>query len=164
MAAGGGDWFWLVDPAARAMRELVESENDNTQVGVFTDLLDEMKAEASVRDLVLSTHMSRAFMSEDAERSRGATRLEDWMDHSWYLTKDSKNQDAPRAMRAMSRGVDVREMDLSYDMLSRTFIASGRTQSERRAGDAAEKLLDFLLDGHEGLTSTVLKQEVRGGQ
>ena len=50
--------------------------------------------------LVVSTHTGRQQFEENEERSRGATRLEDWMDAGWYYTKDGQGR---RALRAMGR-------------------------------------------------------------
>ncbi len=90
--------FLIVDPAAQAWNGLVETENDNTDVGGFLHILDEIKRRAEVPDLVLATHMGRGHADEDNERSRGATRLEDWMDAGWYLTKEKKTD--TRTLRA----------------------------------------------------------------
>jgi hypothetical protein len=98
---------WLVDPAARAWRGLVESEGNNVQIDLFTSALDEIKEAAGVEDLVLTTHMGRAKVEEDEERARGGSRLEDWMDHGWYMGMDGAGQDAPRWFRARGRDVEL---------------------------------------------------------
>jgi len=154
--------FWIIDPAARAWRGLVDSENDNSQLAAFTDALDEIKREAGVPDLLLLTHMGRAQLEEDAERSRGGTRLEDWMDHGWYLTKDGKEADAPRALRAMGRDVDVPAMDLNYDDATRRLRATGRTRNERREEDGALKAVEKLLQLGDGALTTALKEKIGG--
>jgi hypothetical protein len=151
--------FWIIDPAARAMRGLVDNENDNSQIAAFTDALDQIKREAGVLDLVLPTHMGRATVEEDAERSRGATRLEDWMDHGWYLTKDGKPADAPRALRAMGRDVDVSAFDLAFDNETRRLGATGKSRAERRAYDGAKQVVAAVLKlGDGAITSAVMKK------
>lgn len=135
--------FWLVDPAARAWRGLVESEGDNVQIDLFTSALDEIKEAAGVDDLILSTHMGRAKVEEDEERARGGTRLEDWMDHGWYMGKDGKTQDAPRWFRAMGRDVEL-AIDLAWEPTRRWVTASGKSRDERRESDSEESILDAL--------------------
>lgn len=154
--------FWILDPAARAWRGLVDNENDNSQLAAFTDALDEIKREAGVRDLLLLTHMGRATVEEDAERSRGGTRLEDWMDHGWYLTKDGKEADAPRALRAMGRDVDVPAVDLSYDDLTRRLRSTGKSRSERRTDDMAHRAVEELLKLGDGKPTSKLKDKIGG--
>ena len=140
----------------------MDNENDNSQLAAFTDALDEIKREAGVRDLLLLTHMGRAVVEEDAERSRGGTRLEDWMDHGWYLTNDGKDADAPRPLRAMGRDVDVPAMDLAYDDATRRLRATGRTRDERREEDGALAAVAKLLQLENGALTTALKDKIGG--
>ena len=155
--------FLLVDPAARAMRGLVDNENDNSQVAAFTDALDELKEQAGVQDLVISTHMGRAFVGTDEERSRGATRLEDWMDHGWYMTKDGKAVDAPRDLRAIGRDVALEALHLEYDGVDRRLVCSGRTREERRAGEGVKYVVAALAGlGGESRTTGELTAVMKG--
>ena len=53
----GEEVEWLiVDPAARAWSGLVTNENNNTEVGAFTDALDVLKEAAGIANLLLATH------------------------------------------------------------------------------------------------------------
>lgn len=134
--------FLIIDPAARAWKPLVENENDNAQVGTFTDALDALKLAAGVPNLVVATHTGRQEFAEGEERTRGATRLEDWMDAGWYLTKDGEKR---RAIRAMGRDVEVEALDLAWDGGKRRMTATGQTRSERRETDGQRKVLDALV-------------------
>jgi RecA-family ATPase len=82
----------ILDPVARAWSGFVESENDNAQIGAFTSTIDEIKREAGVAEVVLAHHTGRYIQEEGKERGRGATRLEDWPDALWYLTKDGRQR------------------------------------------------------------------------
>ncbi len=66
----------ILDPFARAFAGC-GNENDNTEVGVFTDALDEIKQRANVPDLFLTHHFGRKEHDPGDEHGRGASRL-DW--------------------------------------------------------------------------------------
>src|SRR4249919_2741336 len=100
---------WIVDPFARAFVGSGVSENDNTQVGAFLDALDVIKTRAGVSELILPTHTGREHFEEGDERARGATRLDDWADVRWMLTKDDHEQ---RYFSATGRDVEVGETAL----------------------------------------------------
>ncbi len=137
----GEEVEWLiVDPAARAWSGLVTNENNNTEVGAFTDALDVLKEAAGIANLLLATHTGRAKREEGEEQSRGATRLEDWADSLWYLTKD---RDGSRALRANGRDVDVPALDLQF-LLDRRLSATGQTRTERRADEGVLNVVDAL--------------------
>lgn len=153
--------FLIVDPAARAQRGLVESENDNVGLAAFTDALDALKREAGVPDLLLSTHMGRERFEEGQERSRGATRLEDWMDVGWYLTAEG-GRDGPRALRAMGRDVDLEAIDLNYRSADRRLTATGQTRHQRREDEGAQQVVDALALAGDGVSTEHLKQAIKG--
>lgn len=131
--------LWVVDPFARAFVGAGRSENDNTEVGTFLDTLDVIKNRAGVSDLVLPTHTGRAEMEEGEERARGATRLDDWADVRWLLTKDENDV---RYFRATGRDVEVCEEKLTYDEGSRGLVFGGgdRTWEKRR------RLVDAVVE------------------
>jgi RecA-family ATPase len=151
--------FLILDPFARAASGLVLSENDNAQVGAFLDALDALKLEAGVPDLLLATHMGRERFEENAERSRGATRLEDWMDAGWYLTKDRHDT---RSLRAMGRDVDLAAIDLAYDNAERRLYATGQTRAQRREQEGINRAIEALLRIGDGVTSTELADAIEG--
>lgn len=98
--------FWIIDPAARAITGSGAEEN-NSDVSKFTDQLDAIKAESTVRDLLVVTHTGRA----QDNRSRGATRWDDWPDTLWCTRKE----DNKRYFGAFGRKVDVDEFELVFD-------------------------------------------------
>jgi RecA-family ATPase len=133
--------FLIIDPAARAWNGLVDNENDNAQVGRFIDALDTIKRQSGVRDLLLTTHTGRARQEDGQERSRGATRLEDWMDAGWYLTKDHNGR---RSFRAIGRDVDVDALDLEYVPASRHITTTGETRTMRREHNGIQQAVEAL--------------------
>jgi hypothetical protein len=131
----------IIDTAARA--SLGIDENSNTDMLRFTDALDQLKGEAGVEDLFLVTHMGRPspFVQEGEERARGATRLEDWMDHGWYLTRDREGK---RYFRASGRGVDVESTLLDYMPATRKLSTAGILKVEHDERTADEQVVDAL--------------------
>jgi hypothetical protein len=152
--------YLIVDPAARAMTGLVDNENDNSQIARFTDALDELKEMAGIADLLLLTHTGRQKFEEGEEQSRGATRLEDWMDVGWYLTKDKSGQ---RALRALGRDVEVEAIDLTYMNESRRLAASGKTRTERRQLDRLLVVVDAVAAAGEGASTKAVENAMTGG-
>jgi hypothetical protein len=140
--------LWVVDPFARAFVGAGRSENDNTEVGAFLDTLDVIQNRAGVSDLVLPTHTGRAEVEAGDERARGATRLDDWADVRWFLTKDDNDE---RYFRATGRDVDVAEEKLGFDPVTRALTLGGwdrRTERRRRVSDA----IVAFVEAHPGCT------------
>lgn len=152
--------FLIVDTAAAAWRGLVESENDNSQVAEFTHHLDAVKRAGKVDDLLIAHHTGRARQVEGSERGRGATRLEDWMDHGWYFVKEG-TEGARRTFRALGRDVDVEALDISYDAGNRRITCTGETRVERRASEGIGYVL-AALRGLDRPNSTELSDAMRG--
>ncbi|WP_050897245.1 ATP-binding protein [Patulibacter medicamentivorans] len=96
----------ILDPAARAMRPTVEDENSNSQVGIWTDLVDEVKRLAGVREVIVATHLGKSGNS-----TRGASRLSDWPDALWSLA----NKAGGRYFSAEGRDVHVPETRLVFN-------------------------------------------------
>lgn len=139
--------FWVVDPFARAFTGCGDNENDNSQVGWFLDALDVIKARAGVRDLVLPTHTGRADMEAGQERSRGATRLEDWCDVRWILTKGEIPEaggQPPRFFRATGRGVEIEEGLLAWGENDRSLAHTGGDRKHVAQRERQQKVLDFV--------------------
>jgi RecA-family ATPase len=152
----------IVDTAARAWSGLVESENSNADILRFTDSLDSLKYEAGLTDLFLITHMGRSaqWAQDGEERARGATRLEDWMDTGWYMTKD---ENSVRYLRANGRGVDQEPIMLNYAANSHRLTTQGIGRQEHEERTADEMIVDILAAMEEPPTTAQLKELV-GGQ
>lgn len=126
----------VVDPHRRAFRGFGK-ENDNDDVNRFTAVLDEVKAEANVKDLFLSVHTGRG----EAERARGATALDDWADQRWVLVRDN----GLRYFRADDgRLASVDEFSLDYEYATRTLTAGTGTRSAERTSARREMTLSKL--------------------
>lgn len=148
--------MWIVDPFARAFTG-GKSENDNSEVGIFLDTLDVIKKRAGVSELILPTHTGRADFEAGEERARGATRLDDWADVRWFLTKD---EDDVRYFRATGRDVELSEEKLTFDEPTRSLLFGGGD----RAWEKRRRLEDIVVTAIEatpGIGVAALRAEVR---
>lgn len=144
---------WVIDPYARAALGIVGAENDNGQVSVFTDLLDQIKMEAGVEEIILPTHTAKGKVESGAESARGGGRLEDWADALWYLTKDEQGG---RYFRADGRDVLSAEGTLTYDPADRRLGL--RTGDRKQAKlDAGLVELTMALQAGPGSTANSLR-------
>jgi RecA-family ATPase len=101
--------FWVADPLARAY---YGDENSNTELKLWTDRVDEIKGMSSVTDFQVTLHTGRGEQIEGDERARGATRIDDWVDARWLLTRD---RTGARFIRASGREVELDEQMLFWD-------------------------------------------------
>lgn len=127
--------LWVPDPFARAAVGV--DENSNSEVGTWLDTLDVVKARAGVEESVLPVHTGRAAMENGQERARGATRLDDWADVRWLLTKDDAGD---RFFRATGRDVETEEEKLAFDAETHRLTIGGGDRkwvAKRRTEDAA---------------------------
>jgi hypothetical protein len=106
--------LWIVDPASRAMAGMGDG-SDNKDVNLFVGWLDEIKAMAGVRDLVLNIHMGHAAAQDkSAERALGAQAWSAWADALWFLTLEEKGGVKSRWFSADGRDVSLDKMLVSY--------------------------------------------------
>ena len=147
LAAKEVEW-WILDTAQRASSGLVADWNSNDQVDEFLSLLDEIKSGSGIKNLVLTHHQGRQQFEQDQEHGRGATRLEDWADAIWYLTKFGKGK---RSLRAIGRDVELDAIALDFDSHDHTTYATGRTRDEERVDEGVRAIVELLsklnLDG-----------------
>jgi hypothetical protein len=148
---------WVVDPFARAFTGC-GSENDNGEVGRFLDTLDVIKERAGVSELILPTHTGRQEFEEGDERARGATRLDDWADVRWMLTKDD---DDVRYFSATGRDVEEPEEKLTYDETTRRYVKEGGDRRSEASSRAEVTVLE-IVRAQPGITSGNLRGAVGG--
>lgn len=148
--------MWAPDPFARAATGV--EENSNSEAGEWLDMVDIIKERAGVRDLILPNHTGREKQEQGEERGRGATRLDDWADVRWILTKD---KDGNRFFRATGRDVEVGEERLTYDESDRS-LRFGGGDKRRVAEDALDRLVVEWVAGHPGSNQTEVERGVEG--
>ena len=99
---------------------------------------------------MLPTHTGRAEQEAGQERARGATRLDDWADVRWLLTRDDKGH---RFLRATGRDVEVEEEMLTYADDGRALTIGGGDRRWVKGRHTAQRVLDFI-NANPGCTTT----------
>ena len=114
--------------------------DEHHDVGAFLVPLDALLAEAGIPDAIVVHHMGHT-----NERSRGDSRLRDWPDVEWRLTrKDDDDPASARFITAYGRDVDVPEQGLGYDATTRRLTVIGGSRREVKVGDALPAVLAFI--------------------
>lgn len=132
-------------------------EQDNTEVGALTARIDELKQRSGVSAVVVLVHMGRAEQEQGAERARGATALDDWVDARWVLTR----QKSKRFLSAEGRRVELEETELEMDQSTRNLFASGGDREQRKRQDGIEAVRQIVAEvPPESLTTTELKRRL----
>jgi hypothetical protein len=153
---------WIVDPLARALSGL--DENSNQDVGRFLETLDNVKQQTDVTDLVMPTHTGRAVQDVGQERSRGATRIDDWADVRWLLTKDEQGQ---RYFAATGRDVDTPAQELTYDNVTRSLslnvgVTRRRKSDPPRADVNAYDAIVRAVNDAPGQSTSAVVERLKG--
>lgn len=148
---------WIIDPYARAAVGSIDDENNNAQASRLLDLIDVIKSRAGVQAVIMPTHTGRAEMGEGQERARGATRLDDWADVRWLLTRDAKDQ---RYFRATGRDVDFPETHLVYDAATRQLSLGAGNRSAVRSVEVQDAIM-AVTRHTPGVSTTGLRDGVR---
>lgn len=146
----------IVDPFANAYTGV--SQNDAGEVGAWLRDLDRFaRSEVGARDLVLTVHAGW-----NADRTRGASALEDWADSIITLTKDDQDN---RYLRAIGRDVDVAEDGLLFDHLTRRLtLARTGSRKAKLAGDRSEFLVSAVhgvVTASPGLNGSQIEDTLR---
>lgn len=157
--------YWFVDPLARAY---YGDENDNTQLKLWTDALDYIKRESGVTDVLVSLHTGRGEQEEGQERARGATRIDDWADGRWVLTRQGDH----RFFRADGREVELPETMLVFNPEQHHLAVSNLTPIDRRTAaglDGIQHVVSALqalgaVSQDTAVTQSQLRDAIRQGR
>ncbi|MCW2857879.1 MAG: hypothetical protein JWR52_3494 [Marmoricola sp.] len=152
----------ILDCLAPAASALGIDENDNTAMGHYLVMFDQLLAEAGVDEAVVIHHTGH-----DGKHARGASRILGWGDQNWYLRLDDPNDPASdRFFKAYGRRrVDVPEHGLvlnaetnvlTFD-LAVTVIAPGITNSD------TTKVLSALANHPEGMAQNAIEAALGWG-
>lgn len=98
----------IIDPIAPLLAQLNVDENDNFGVAQLFNMLDKVKAEAGVVDMMVVHHCGKGISA--GWSPRGASRFADWPDALWMMKKegdDPNDPNAPRLMKAIGRDVGL---------------------------------------------------------
>lgn len=136
----------IVDPFSGAAAGV--DENSNSEVRQWLDELHRWAMEdVGARALVLSNHAGWA-----ADRSRGASSLEDWANVLGLLTlADRENKASPRFFSAFGRLGEVPEDRLDYDETTKALTMSGaggrrKSKAAATAANLAPRMLTVVTD------------------
>jgi hypothetical protein len=156
----------IVDPFARAYGGT--NQNDSGEVGAWlTDLDRFARAEVGALDLILTTHAGW-----NAERTRGASALEDWADSVVTMTRGGNKDEDTRYLRAIGRDVHLDEDQLHFDPETRLLSLTGtgsRTSTRKKAKVEALLIpIELSVAEHPGVSMTHLiagiRQQVEDGK
>lgn len=148
--------LWIPDPFARAAVGV--DENSNSDVGVWLDTLDVIKGRAGVGQSVLPTHTGRAEQQQGQERARGATRLDDWADVRWLLTKDDAGE---RYFRATGRDVEFDEEKLTFDPVQRRLTIGGGDKAWHKRRRTEDAVVSYVI-ANPGSNATTVAAGIGG--
>lgn len=133
--------------------------SEDKDSGRFLEALDELVAEAGIGHLGVVHHMGHS-----DERSRGDSRIEDWPDAKWRLTRlDPGDDSSARFFSAYGRDVDQPEMELTYSEFGRRLSVKpggGSRASARLTGLRNEVLRQ--VSASPGLTKNALMSRLTG--
>lgn len=117
--------------------------SEDKDAGQFLVAYDELLAAAEATDSVLVHHMGHV-----GERARGSSRLRDWPDVEWRLTKeDPDDPTSPRYFAANGRDVSYAEQQLAYDPTTRHLSVAGLGNRKQAAvRGALPAVLDWIRD------------------
>lgn len=152
-----GVGYAIIDPWASLIAWAGLRSNDNDDAALLLTRLDQIKREAGVSELLVSAHTGRAAQEPGAEHVRGATRLDDWADVRWLLTKDA---DDVRYFRAHGRGVELPECALAFDELTgRSTLGTGDRTAVAQDRQVAEVVA--IVTEHDGINSTGIQGQMQ---
>lgn len=149
---------WIPDPYSRAAIGSVGNSNDEVEVGRFLDLLDQVKADAGVSELIMPIHMGKTRAEAGEESAVGSHRLEGWPDSMWYLTSDVDS--GQRFMRMEGRDVAVAEEELKYDPTTRRLTMGGWDRREAKRRREAD-IIFRAIQGEPGISLNKLANVVK---
>lgn len=85
--------------------------DENHEAGIFLNAYGELLKQAGIDSSLVVHHMGHT-----NQRSRGDSRIMDWPDVLWKLTKkDPDDHTSPRFFEAFGREVDVEQKELDYN-------------------------------------------------
>jgi hypothetical protein len=150
--------LWIIDTKQRAQLGAVTNENSNDEVIRWLDLLDQIKTEAGVLDLVVSSHFGH-----QEERTRGASSILGWADVNWKLTidKDRDGTERGRFLEAEGRDVEQDPHQLVFDPGTKRVTIAGATRMQVRVDRQLKQLVQAVAS-NEGIGTSSLYNALTG--
>ena len=118
--------------------------SEDKDAGVFLVHMDQLTARGGATESAVVHHMGHG-----SDRGRGDSRLRDWPDAEWKVTRPptSEGEDNPRAPRyfsAYGRGVDVPEKLLSLDETTGVLTYTDTGRAAARNASAVGLIVDLI--------------------
>ncbi|WP_280472755.1 AAA family ATPase [Nocardia cyriacigeorgica] len=132
--------------------------SEDKDAGRLLVALDQLLAEAGIGEAVLVHHMGH-----NGERSRGDSRLLDWPDALWKITRPGDDDNGPRYFSAMGRDVDVAEGLLDFTPQTRGLVYVGGNRTEADARRVLPDLRALLREHSAGLGHRDIEARLRDG-
>ena len=136
---------------------LTESNEDVNQ---FLIAFDALLVEAAVAEALIAHHMGHI-----EERSRGASRLRDWPEVEWKLVRERGDNgrevdNGARFLSASGRDVDVHEMRLEYESVTRRLKLVGGSRVEHKMQKWVPTVQAIVAE-EPGIQTNPLKEKLR---
>jgi hypothetical protein len=134
----GGKVAYLVVDCLRPIMDALGLD-EHRDAGTFLVALDALLVEAGIGCCLLVHHMGHS-----GERSRGDSRIRDWPDVEWRLVRKDDDPASPRYFTAYGRDVDVAEVELGYDGVTRRLTIVGGSRRDSRIEEAIKFVVSFV--------------------
>lgn len=132
--------------------------DENHDVGQFLNAFDALNAQAGVDEQVVVHHMGHG-----AQRSRGDSRILDWPDATWKITRQDVDDPAsPRFFSAFGRDVNITEGLLSFDEKSKRLAFTGASRSGAKAWQIMPDLIRTLAQSVDPMSGRAIETAMTG--
>lgn len=132
--------------------------DENHDVGQFLNAFDALNTQAGVDEQVVVHHMGHG-----AQRSRGDSRILDWPDATWKITRqDTDDPASPRFFSAFGRDVNVAEGLLSFDEQSKRLAFTGASRSGAKAWQIMPDLVRTLAQSADPMSGRAIETAMTG--
>jgi len=91
------------DPLSQMASGTVKDFNDSVMATNFTTLLDMMKDEAGVSELVVVAHMGKAGTGTEVKSTAGSYQWSAWPDNNLFLQRENESANSRRFMNTLGR-------------------------------------------------------------
>lgn len=132
--------------------------DENHDVGQFLNAFDALNADAGVDEQVVVHHMGHG-----AQRSRGDSRILDWPDATWKITRQDVDDPAsPRFFSAFGRDVNVAEGLLGFDETSKRLTFTGASRAGAKAWQIMPDLIRVLAGSIDPMSGRAIETAMTG--
>ena len=132
--------------------------DENHDVGQFLNAFDALTEQAGIDEQVVVHHMGHG-----AQRSRGDSRILDWPDATWKITRaDTDDPASRRFFSAFGRDVNVPEGALSFDEAVKRLSFTGASKRASRAWQMMPDLIRVLDRSVDAMSGRAIETAMTG--